>query len=72
MERRSFSGNYVKTELDTLAKKIPCQITFFVIGGLALINYGLKSATKDIDIVVTSKAELETIIAALGSMSKCQ
>lgn len=68
MGRRSFSGDYVKSELEKLATTASSKATLFVIGGLALINYGLKSATKDTDIVVTSKTELDTITSALNSI----
>lgn len=65
MERRSFTGDYVKVELEQIALKVSSQVTFFVIGGLALINYGLKSATKDIDVIVGNKTELGTLTDAL-------
>ena len=65
MNRPSFDGKYVTGELSKLATEIPKQTTIFIIGGLALINYGLKAATKDIDIVVRSRQELETLVSSL-------
>lgn len=65
MNRPSFSGKFVTSELAKLAAIIPKDTTIFIIGGLALINYGLKAATKDIDIVVRSKQELETLVSSL-------
>lgn len=65
MNRPSFSGKFVASELAKLAAIIPKDTTFFIIGGLALINYGLKDATKDIDIVVRSTQELETVVSSL-------
>ena len=52
-------------ELDKLSKKIVNQTQVFIIGGLALINYGLKEATKDIDVVIQSRQELDTLIKSL-------
>jgi predicted transcriptional regulator len=65
MNRPSFNGKFVTTELAKVAAIIPKNTTIFIIGGLALINYGLKDATKDIDIVVRSKQELETLVSSL-------
>jgi len=51
-KRRTFDRKYVFTELDKLSASIVVPTQFFIIGGLALISYGLKEATKDIDVVV--------------------
>jgi len=53
-KRRTFDRKYVFTELDKLSASIVVPTQFFIIGGLALISYGLKEATKDIDVVVRS------------------
>jgi hypothetical protein len=55
-------------ELDKLSKKIINQTQVFIIGGLALINYGLKEATKDIDVVVQSRQELNALIKSLENL----
>jgi hypothetical protein len=65
MNRPSFNGKYVTGELTKLAAVIPKQTIIFIIGGLALINYGLKAATKDIDIVVRSRQELKALVSSL-------
>jgi hypothetical protein len=63
--RPSFDRKYIFAELDKLSLKITVPIRVFIIGGLALINYGLKEATKDIDVVVLTEADLEVLIKSL-------
>jgi hypothetical protein len=68
MQRPSFNGKYIMAELDKLSKKIINQTQVFIIGGLALINYGLKEATKDIDVVVQSRQELNALVKSLENL----
>lgn len=68
MPRSSFSKQYILNELDRLSSKIPIPIKLFVIGGLGLIDFGLKEATKDIDVVVQSSRELRALAESLGSL----
>lgn len=63
--RPSFDRKYIFAELDKLSSKITAPIRVFIIGGLALINYGLKEATKDIDVVVLNEKDLEVLIRSL-------
>jgi len=67
-KRSSFSKEYVLEELDLLASKITVQIRLFIIGGLGLINFGLKEATKDVDVVVQSRRELYALTRGLRSL----
>lgn len=60
--------NYIDLELANLATKISKETTLFMIGGLALIQYGLKAATKDIDIVVGHEEELHRLINSLEQL----
>lgn len=67
MERPSFNKDYIIQELDKLALKISFPVKLFMIGGMGLIHYGLKDATKDIDVVVHSQRELDALTGALES-----
>jgi len=65
MKRPSFDKKYILSELDKLSEEISIPVKLFIIGGLALIHFGLKDATKDIDVVVLSESELNALIRAL-------
>lgn len=68
MQRSSFSMQYITNELDRLSSKISIPVKLFVIGGLGLIDFGLKEATKDIDVVVQSPRELHALTDSLGGL----
>jgi predicted DNA-binding protein len=68
MQRPSFSKDYVVDQLDKLAPRMPVPVSLIIIGGLGLINFGLKIATKDIDIVVQSRKELDALVDNLGTL----
>jgi hypothetical protein len=65
--RPSFNRDYIFSELDKLSQRTADGTVVFVIGGLALINYGLKNATKDIDVVVMSSKDLNNLVESLVS-----
>ena len=52
-QRRSFNKNYLQQEFDKLDAKTQ-PVTLYLIGGGAMAFYGLKEATKDIDIILTN------------------
>ena len=64
-KRPSFNRNYILAELDKLSSKIIVTTRIFIIGGLALISYGLKDATKDIDVVVLRQQDFDILIKYL-------
>jgi hypothetical protein len=66
--RPSFDRKYILNELDKLSSKIAVHTQIFLIGGLALINYGLKEATKDIDVVVLSDQDMGTLVESLENI----
>ena len=68
MESSSFDKDYVLNELNKLSEKISIPVKLFTIGGLALIHFGLKETTKDIDVVVLSKGELDVLVRSLKSL----
>jgi len=65
MKRSFFDKEYIRKEFDKIASKISTPLTLFMIGGGGLSFYGLKEATKDIDVVVQNQKELKTLIKAL-------
>ncbi len=68
MQRRSFEKEYLYMELDKLSSKISIPISLFMIGGAGLISYGLKAATKDIDVVLQNPDELDALVDALKKL----
>jgi len=67
-QRHSFDKDYLKQEfdkLDAIAKK---SMTLYLIGGGAMAFYGLKVATKDIDIILCTAEELLSLKTALNSI----
>jgi len=68
MQRPSFDKEYLFKELDKLSSKILIPVNLFMIGGAALISYGLKEATKDIDVVLQNPDELNALINALKKL----
>jgi hypothetical protein len=69
MQRPSFDKQYIQKELDKIASKISTPLTLFIIGGGGLSFYGLKEATKDIDVVVQNQHKLKTLINALKNLN---
>jgi len=64
-KRRSFDKTYLKQEFDKLNSKTKLPLTLFLIGGGAMAFYGLKDATKDIDIILTSTDDLGNLKTTL-------
>jgi hypothetical protein len=67
-KRPSFDKNYLKKEFDKLNAKTKQPLTLFLIGGGAMAFYGLKDATKDIDIILTTKDELNNLKTTLETL----
>ncbi len=68
-KRRSFDKDYLQQEFNKTASKINQPVTLFLIGGGGLAFYGLKDATKDIDIIIDGQKELKTLTTALKSLN---
>jgi hypothetical protein len=60
-----FNKQYVETELEKLNAALTRKTRIFVAGGAAMAFYGLKEATKDVDIVVERRTELHSLVSAL-------
>jgi hypothetical protein len=67
-QRRSFDRNYLQQEFDKLNAIAKQPMTLYLIGGGAMAFYGLKDATKDIDILLTNHEDLNNLKAALYAM----
>lgn len=67
-QRRGFDRDYLKQEFDKLDSITKKGIVLYLIGGGAMAFYGLKVATKDIDIILTNQQDLNILHAALGEM----
>lgn len=53
------------TLFDEIGSGLNKKVNMYVFGGAALMFAGLKDATKDIDVVLETKEELETVVCAL-------
>ena len=65
VQRRSFDKDYLKQEFDKLNAIAKRPLALYLIGGGAMAFYGLKVATKDIDIILTNQEDLNNLQAAL-------
>jgi hypothetical protein len=65
IQRRSFDKNYLKQEFDKLNATIEQPLALYLIGGGAMAFYGLKDATKDIDIILTNQNDLNNLTKTL-------
>ena len=68
IKRRSFDKNYLMQEFGKLSSKTKQPLTLFLIGGGAMAFYGLKDATKDIDIILTNIEELKNLKTTLETI----
>ena len=66
-QRRYFNKIYLQQEFDKLDAKIQ-PATLYLIGGGAMAFYGLKDATKDIDIILTNAEQLDSLLTALSAL----
>jgi hypothetical protein len=72
MESRISSREEVEEILSSLCERLAESVQVLVIGGAAMIEYGLKDVTKDIDLVcrdLTGKGRLLGAAVSLGLRS---
>jgi len=65
IRNQSFNKQYIEAELEKLNAALTRKTRIFVAGGAALAFYGLKEATKDIDVVVEKRTEFHSLVSAL-------
>jgi len=67
MARVKFDEKYVFSELEKVGNALTSPVTLYLLGGAAMIKYGLKAATKDIDVLLSVTKETEELIDALSN-----
>lgn len=70
MQRPSFDKKYILDELDKLSSKISDSLELIIIGGLGLMQFGLKEATKDVDVILRKPSELKLLVKSLESRAR--
>ncbi|MBU4492571.1 MAG: hypothetical protein KKD69_08935, partial [Euryarchaeota archaeon] len=65
MARVKFDEKYISAELEKVGTVLTSPVTLYLLGGAAMIKYGLKAATKDIDVLLSTLKETEELIHAL-------
>lgn len=68
MRKTSFDKKYLFEELDRLATEISERVNLTMIGGGGLIFYGLKDATKDLDVVLENSEETSVLVDSLKNL----
>lgn len=67
IERRNFSQSIIEETLRRIGVKVTKEVDAYLIGGGAMIFYGRKTATKDIDIVFSSHEDLLSFLEAASN-----
>ena len=62
---KNFDKPYIEKQLEIIDSFLKKPITIYIIGGAAMGFYDLKTATKDIDVIVKTENEAITLLKAL-------
>ncbi|MDF1558526.1 MAG: hypothetical protein P1P80_10215 [ANME-2 cluster archaeon] len=65
MARIGFNEKYVFAELENVGNALTIPGNLYLLGGAAMIRYGVKVATKDIDVLLSSLKEVDELVLAL-------
>jgi hypothetical protein len=65
LSRQSFDLDYIEREFGKVGANAESRIEIFLIGGAGLAFYRLKEATKDIDVVLKMKQEVQELMSTL-------
>ncbi len=65
MARIGFREKYVFAELEKVGNTLTIPVNLYLLGGAAMIRYGIKAATKDIDVLLSTLKEVEELVLAL-------
>ncbi len=65
MARVKFDEKYVFVELEKVGNALASPVVLYIIGGAAMIKYGLKAATKDIDVLLSTREETAELVQGL-------
>jgi len=66
-ERRRSGLDELFGVLREVSKNLDRQVNAYLIGGLAMMHYGLKVTTKDVDVVLKDESDEGVFVRALGS-----
>lgn len=61
MKRKYFGKEEIIKRLQTIGKKLPKPIKVYMIGGGAMGLKGEKDATKDLDIILTNRGDVNLL-----------
>jgi len=67
--RESFDLDYIKREFGKVGTNAESEIEVFLIGGAGLAFYKLKEATKDIDVILKTKQEVQELVKTLERLA---
>lgn len=62
---KTFDSRYIEKELRKIDKNLTQKISLYMLGGGAMSFYDLKTATKDIDVILANEEEATSLIKAL-------
>ena len=62
MARIGFNEKYVFDELEKVGSALTIPVNLYLLGGAAMIRYGVKAATKDIDVLLYTKPLLNSLL----------
>lgn len=65
MARIGFDESYVSSELEKVGNTLIKPVNLYLLGGAAMIRYGLKAATKDIDVLFSTRKEADELVLVL-------
>ena len=60
-----FDSKYIEKELKEINKNLSKKISIYIFGGGAMSFFDLKTATKDIDVILSSESEASALIKTL-------
>lgn len=69
MERQKFTREYILNQMKGIASALPTPISIYLLGGGGLAFYGLKEATKDMDVVLLSPDGLKILVNTLRRLN---
>ena len=62
-ERIKFQESELVGTIEEISARLSSPVTAYLIGGLAMIFHGSKAATKDVDVIIDSDAELKAFLS---------
>jgi hypothetical protein len=67
-EVKKFDEGYVVAELEKIGLNLEIKVKVYLIGGCSMVFRGLKEATKDVDVVLSSPDDLKEMVGVLKSL----